>query len=129
MVETSNIWTPALDREFHRRVLELSKLTETPAAAQYCRDRAVPESTDHVLSFRDELQIADDIAFLSHSEEGAHHVSAVTLQEHPGCLIVLLASNSTPSKATIQGLGEIVTIIRQYAVQSKHPTKGWIVQC
>jgi hypothetical protein len=59
-------------------VAELRNVTEIPGSAQYYRDRTAPESEGHILSFHDELQTADNLAFLSHWAEGVDQVSAIT---------------------------------------------------
>ena len=120
MTGSSNFWTPLLQQDFHQSVAELREVTQTPAAARYYRDCPMPKSNDHILSFQDELQMADDIAFLCHRDEGVGYVSAVTLQEHSNRLVILLASNSTPSQTTTQVLGDIAEIISQYTRRSRH---------
>lgn len=119
MAASSNIWTPRLNLDFHRCVVKLHNHTETPVAAQYYRENSLTESKGYVLSFKDELQIADDLAFLSQWEEGADYVSAITLQEHTNTLVVLLASNKTPSQTILTGLEDIAELLVKYSSQSK----------
>ena len=114
MASSSNIWTPSLEKEFYQSVAELRKRTDIPSEVQDYRNLVAPEPHGHVLSFRDELQIADGLAFLSHCDEGVDRVSAVTLQEHAGGLTVLLASNRTPDASIIRSLEKIFTIVTYY---------------
>ncbi|KAM9874554.1 hypothetical protein VDGL01_11384 [Verticillium dahliae] len=119
MTPTLNIWTTSSSRSFHTSVAKLYKLTQTPSEAQYYRDGTTPDPDGHVLSLRDELQMADKIAFLAHWEEGVRKVSAVTLEEQPSGLVVVLASNSTPSRSIIAGLRDIFAKVCQYSVLRK----------
>jgi hypothetical protein len=119
MAASSNIWTPRLSLDFHRSVVKLHNQTETPVAAQSYRENSLAESEAYLLSFKDELQIADDLAFLSHWKEGADYISAITLQEHTNTLVVLLASNKTPSQTILDGLEDIAEILVKYSSQSK----------
>ena len=114
MASLSNIWTPSLNEEFHQSVAELRKRTDIPSEVQDYRSLTAPEPHDHVLSFRDELQIADGLAFLSHWDEGGDRVSTVTLQEHAQGLTVLLACNRTPDASIIRSLRKIFTVVSYY---------------
>ncbi len=117
MAALSNVWTPSLEAEFHQSVAELRKRTEVPSEIHDYRGLTAPESHGHVLSFRDELQIADGLAFLSQWDEGADRVSTVTLQEHPGGLTFLLACNKTPDASIIRSLEKVFTVVSYYVAQ------------
>ncbi|KAH7363551.1 hypothetical protein B0T11DRAFT_353892, partial [Plectosphaerella cucumerina] len=119
MAATSSFWTPASSRDFHTSVAKLRQLTEIPSNPQYYRSRPVPVPEGHVLSFEDELQIADNMAYLAHRSEGAVMVSAVTLQERSSGLVVVLASNSTPSPPVIHGFKKILNIVSRYSGERK----------
>lgn len=119
MARSSNHWTRSLELDFHRAVAELRELNEMPSEVQFYRDRATPGSGGHILSFQDEQQIADGLAFICHWEEGVHRVSTITLEEHPDGLIALLACNSSPTKTITRSLEEVLAVVTQYASQSK----------
>jgi hypothetical protein len=125
MAGSSNFWTPSLKRDFHGTVAELRRLTETPSEVQYYRDDTVPDTSSHVLAFQDELQISDDLAFLCHWDEGAHKVSAVTLQEHPDRLVVLLACNHTPEETTRHSLAGIMAISYSWSNSASLVTRAF----
>ena len=84
--------------DFHCAVSKLHRLAETPSNAELYPDRPMSESKDYLILFRDGLQIDDNLAFLSHQNEGVGEVSTVTLQEHTSALVILLASNSSRSQ-------------------------------
>ncbi|KAG7103713.1 hypothetical protein HYQ44_017801 [Verticillium longisporum] len=119
MAAALNFWTPSSSRSFHTSVAKLRKRTQNPSEPQFYRGSATPGPDGHVLSLGDELQMADNLAYLAHSEENVHMVSAVTLEEHPSCLVVVLASNSTPSQSIIAGLSDILATVCQYCTCRK----------
>lgn len=116
-----SFWTPSSCREFHCAVARLRQRTEIPAKPHSYRNDIVAASEQGVLSFYDELHIADGLAFLAHHDEGVDYVSTVTLREHTDGLSVILASNSTPSEAIKQGLRIVLGLVSQYARMRKIP--------
>ena len=112
------LWTSQLEWDFHTSVAELQKVTDIPAEARYYRGDEPSTSDKHILSFRDELQFADNLAFLCHWHEGGYYISAVTLRECHDHLIIQVASNLTPSPAIIEGLKDLMGMLAQYASQS-----------
>jgi hypothetical protein len=93
-------------RKFHQAVEALRNVTENPLSEELYRVRE-PDGhcgSTRILRFGDELQIADHIAFLAHSEQGVEAISAVCVEERVNGLVFRLASNSTPSEATVSGL-------------------------
>ncbi|KAI5862976.1 hypothetical protein GGS23DRAFT_77551 [Durotheca rogersii] len=63
------LWTPSSCRNFHTAMARLRHLTETPTEAHPYRSAAAPDVDRHIMSFGDELQIADGLAFLAHYRE------------------------------------------------------------
>lgn len=114
------LWTCELRRNFHRAVEDLHSITANPSEEKDYRG-ALPDipSTNYNLSLRDESQLADHIAFLAHSKEGAHAVSAVCIEESDMGLVVCLASNKTPSSVTVTGLRRILDSLSNFARQGK----------
>ncbi|EEY22883.1 conserved hypothetical protein [Verticillium alfalfae VaMs.102] len=113
-----NFWTPSSSRSFHTSVAKLRKVTRNPPEPQFYRGSTTPDPDGHVLSLGDELQMADNLAYLAHWEENVRMISAVTLEEHPSGLVVVLASNSTPSQSIIAGLRDILATVCQYCTLS-----------
>lgn len=111
----ANFWGNETKLDFHKAVAELQDVTRYPVDEEDYRPEENSETDARVLRFKDELQLADDLAFLAHSEEGVGTVSAVTIQERSEGITVLLASNYTPTETTIKGLRNILSIIRRYA--------------
>ncbi|KAG7112018.1 hypothetical protein HYQ44_010213 [Verticillium longisporum] len=114
-----NFWTPSSSRSFHTSVAKLRKVTRNPPEPQFYRGSTTPDPDGHVLSLGDELQMADNLAYLAHWEENVRMISAVTLEEHPSGLVVVLASNSTPSQSIIAGLRDILATVCQYCTLRK----------
>ncbi|KAL8388730.1 hypothetical protein RB599_010059 [Gaeumannomyces hyphopodioides] len=113
----SSVWkSDEVEREFH----ELSsKLHNTQCEEkQYSRDslnaRAKASAGAYVLSLRHELKLGNHLALLAHSQEGAPFVSAVCLQKTPRGLIVRVASNEKPDRATISKLQAILNTLSRY---------------
>ncbi|KAK7750051.1 hypothetical protein SLS62_008044 [Diatrype stigma] len=111
----ANFWGNGTKLDFHKAVAELQDLTRYPVDEEYYRPKEIAETDGRVLKFKDELQLADDLAFLANSEEGVGTVSAVTIQERREGITVLLASNYTPTETTVKGLRNILDIIQKYA--------------
>lgn len=117
----ANFWGNKTKLDFHQAVVDLQDLTRYPVDEEYYRHREGSETDARVLKFKDELQLADDLAFLANSEEGVGTVSAVTIQERSDGITVLLASNYTPTETTINGIRNILNIIQKYALKGiKH---------
>ena len=70
-------------------------------------------------SLRDELQLADHVAFLAHSQEGVEAISGACVEEGQAGLIVRLASNHTPCPATVSGLQRLLCSVGGGATQGK----------
>lgn len=105
----ASLWTPNLSRNFYTAVESLLSLTQNPLEEEaYSTALANAESTGYTLRLKDELQLADHIAFLAHSSEGVHAVSAACVEERDSELLIRLASNQTPPEATVSGLREII---------------------
>ncbi|RJE17276.1 hypothetical protein PHISCL_10387, partial [Aspergillus sclerotialis] len=117
IMEDSYTWTFPSSRAFYQAVLNLRKLTEQPSKEHYYRDLKPPQSKAHVLRYEDEMQFADNIAFLAQWQEGVETVSAVTLQENTNGLVILLASNHTPSESIVSGLRNVLALTSEYAIQ------------
>lgn len=113
----TNFWGNETKLDFHKAVAELQDLTRYPVDEEYCRPKETAETDERVLKFKDELQLADHLAFLANSEEGLGTVSAVTIQERSEGITVLLASNYTPTETTVKGLRNILNIIQKYALK------------
>ncbi|CAI7621364.1 unnamed protein product [Penicillium glandicola] len=104
---------PSLD--FYRAVRNLCKLTDQPSEEHSYRNTPPTQSAKHLLKAEDEMQLADDIAFLAQWQEGVKYVTAVTLQEKAHGLVICLASNHTPSNKTVGELNEIMALMTKYA--------------
>ncbi|KAJ0108382.1 hypothetical protein J7T55_005359 [Diaporthe amygdali] len=92
----TRLWTPQLRREFHKAVETLYETSNNPSEEINYRNslRDAPPSR-HTLQLRDELQLADHVAYLAHTQEGAYTISAACVEENENGLIIRLASNRT----------------------------------
>ncbi len=117
------LWTPNLERDFHRAVETLHEITENPTVeASYCQPSTEADSENYVFRLRDELQLINHIAFLAHSQEGVKSISGACAEEVRGGLIIRLASNHTPSPDTVSGLRKILSTVSGGAGQGQlHP--------
>ncbi|KAI1139321.1 hypothetical protein F5Y05DRAFT_344830 [Hypoxylon sp. FL0543] len=112
------LWKQKLSDEFHGAVERLVQKTQNPSPeVSYPDPCAEADSKKYTLCLRDELQIANHIAFLAHSQEGVKHTSAACVEETEEGLIILLASNETPSKFTHSKLRYILTIMQNGVTQ------------
>jgi hypothetical protein len=127
MPPTNNFWTQASKRNFHQNVVELYKWNREPCGAENYRCQSAQESDQYVLSRGEEQHIADHLAFLAQSEEGARTVSAATVEEHGEHgehgtgLTIRLAGNQTPSEEVLRGLEDILAIVQAYATKGQLP--------
>ncbi|KAH8771770.1 hypothetical protein F5883DRAFT_415569, partial [Diaporthe sp. PMI_573] len=114
-----SLWTRELRQGFHEAVEDLHAITANPSEERDYRD-SLPDipSTHYALRLRDELQLADHIAFLAHSQEGVHAISAACVEESDTGLVIRLASNSTPSTLAVTGLTKILNTFSNCARQA-----------
>ncbi|ORY68301.1 uncharacterized protein BCR38DRAFT_481782 [Pseudomassariella vexata] len=115
MTKARSFWTTQDKFEFHLAVEELHKLVQVPADEHLYRDNIPEPAGDHVLALKDELQIADNLAFLAHWEEDVTAVSAITIQERPRSLKVVVTSNQTPAEAIVDGLRDLMRITSEFS--------------
>jgi hypothetical protein len=113
-----NFWTTDLRRDFHQAVNRLHRVERSPSGEKHYR-HSLPQgdgASPYTLRLRDELQMADHIAFLAQSQEGVESISAVCVEESANGLVFRLASNHTPSVSTIAGLRKFLNTLRDGAV-------------
>jgi hypothetical protein len=114
-----SLWLPKARRKFHEEVDKLWAHRENfdVIPEQYFRHSATRQdrSNGYTLRLRDELLLADHIAFLAQSEEGVRHISAACIHENEDSLEIRLTSNETPSAETMSDLREVLDVIQDYA--------------
>lgn len=119
-----NLWTAELQYAFHSTVEKLHKRVEKNPLAEVdyrTQNRQYEKRNDnsqYTLSLMHELQLADHLAFLAHTEEGVKAISAVCVEEKgdgldegDDGLLVILASNETPSDETVSGLQTLLNVL------------------
>ncbi len=105
----TSLWTPKLQQEFHEAIERLCGVTTSPSAeASYPEPPAETEPGTYTLRLRDELQLANHVAFLAHAQEGVQAISGVYVEEAEEGLVIRLASNHTPSQSVVLGLQKIL---------------------
>lgn len=116
------IWTQDVSQSFYGNVNALSrrlKETESPRIPINYRILASrdTETKPYLLSYEEELHLADHFAFLAHVSEGVECVSAATIEQtdNPPALTIRLASNHTPGSVVIDGINKILNIVRNHA--------------
>lgn len=102
-------------QKFYQAVQNLRRLTDQPSHEESYRINSPSQSTKYILKAEDEMQLADNVAFLAHSQEGVENVTAVTLRENAHGLVICLASNHTPPSTTISELSEVMALVSEYA--------------
>ncbi|KGO44720.1 hypothetical protein PEX2_006510 [Penicillium expansum] len=107
-------------QEFYQAIRSLRKLTDQPSEEHsYRMDIPSFQSANHLLKVEDEMQFADDIAFLAQWQEGVEYVTAVTLQEMANGLVIRIASNHTPTDKTVRELKGTMALVSEYASKGK----------
>lgn len=104
-------------QEFYQAVRNLRNLTDQPSEEHSYRTIPLSQSAKYLLKAEDEMQLADDIAFLAQWQEGVENVTAVTLQEKPNGLVICLASNHTPADKTVLELTQTMALVSKYAAE------------
>lgn len=114
------LWTPELSRDFHGAVETLRSITENPSEEKDYRN-SLPDipSSHYTFRLKDELKLADHVAFLAHSQEGVFAISAACVEESKNGLVIRLASNSTPSEKAVSGLTKILNTFSDGARDGK----------
>lgn len=115
-----NFWTPEDKRLFHVAVAQLCKKTKLPdGPPQGSRHHKPEHSADYVLSPSEELQLADDIAFLFSWEDQAHYITATTLEEHDDGrrLVIWLGVNDSPPEGVVDEFRDLMRSVERYAAK------------
>lgn len=94
---------------------ESSRLKDQPSEEYSYRIIPPSQSTKHLLRAEDEMQLADNLAFLAQWQEGVENVTASTLQEKTNGLLILLASNHTLLEAMIHELRAMLALVSENA--------------
>jgi hypothetical protein len=118
------VWTEQSSQEFYRSIQALGKQLKTGQSPQKPKDYSnviIPKSTGYLLSFEEELLLADHFAFIAHAIDDNRYVSAATIEESKDAstYTVRLASNRTLKKNVQDGLARIVEIIMKHAETGK----------
>lgn len=101
-------------------VAQLHDKTELPdGTARGSRDKGLEHSADYVMTPREELQLADDIAFLFPWEAVATNVTATTLEEHDDGrrLVIWLGVNEPPPQGVVDEFRDLMLIVEKYALR------------
>jgi len=114
------LWTPELRQDFHEALETLHAETKTPSLeASYNESLIAVDPKNYTLRIRDELQLANHIAFLAHSQEGVEAISGACVEEVGDGLTIRLASNHTPSPGTVSELRNILSTMSRGATQGQ----------
>ena len=120
-----NFWTPESKQQFHVAVAQLYDKTEFPdGAARGSRGNELEHGADYVMSPKEELQLADDIAFIFSWKDEAHNVTATTLEEHDDGrrLVIWLGVNKSPPEEVVDEFRDLMRIVERYAIKGLCPT-------
>ncbi|CAG8950794.1 hypothetical protein HYFRA_00003010 [Hymenoscyphus fraxineus] len=127
LIPSSNgIWTTESSKRFYKAVQLLDRKLggrdggKSPVhPADYRADVGnTSDSSDYTLSYSEELDLADDFAFLAAVKgDDPEYVSATVVEEQrdaPG-LIIRLASNKTPKEKVVESLRGFIGMIQDHA--------------
>ena len=127
-------WTPLMEQRFHRAVAALQRVAKDSSDEIVYGDPQLrdDQTGGYSLKFKHELQIANHMAYLAHSEEGVEAISAACVEEHDGGLVLRLASNHSPTASTVAGLRALLDIISAGVAQGGLATLldlSWCLSC
>lgn len=115
-----SLWTARLRQDFHQALETLHAETKTPSPeVSYDESLIGTGSKNYTLRMRDELQLANHIAFLAHSQEGVEAISGACVEEVGDGLTIRLASNHTPTPDTVSELRNILSTMSKGATQGE----------
>lgn len=118
-----SLWTRELKISFHKTVFELAKTRQNPLPPINYRGQLHESNVrqlEHVLSLKDELQLADHIAFLAQVSEGFAPISAVCIEERQAGLKVVLARNELRDAHVLKGLRQVVQALGRCCQEGNH---------
>lgn len=112
-----NFWTHDDKRSFYEAVTQLPDIPDGPP--QSYRMNLVKYCVGYVLTLHEELQLADDIAFLFPWEEKADTVTASSIEEHDKGqrLVIRLAVNELPPPGKVIEFRDLMNIVERYATR------------
>ncbi|OTA79567.1 hypothetical protein M434DRAFT_18000 [Hypoxylon sp. CO27-5] len=109
----SNLLDQKLEEVLYKEAEGLYKTTKNPSAeVSYPIPSSEAASRMYTLRLAHESQLANHIAFLAQSHEGAKYISAACVEEMKGGSVIRLASNETPSEHTRYGLKKILNTMK-----------------
>ncbi|OTA54455.1 hypothetical protein K449DRAFT_426227 [Hypoxylon sp. EC38] len=100
-----------LQKNLDRAVKKLLDITQNPSTEVSYPTPVLRQTPE------DESQLANHMAFLAQSHEGAKYISAACVEEMKGGSVIRLASNETPSEHTRYGLGTILNTMKDGITQ------------
>jgi hypothetical protein len=114
----------AVPDSFYRTVDNVASRGRPPRAPESITPTPPPISDGRLLSLDDETDLAEHIAFLAQTQDGADDVSAAMVEEHGSSLVVKVASNSPMPQEVMDGFNRLFDRLRAYAREGKfnhHP--------
>ncbi|EPE25988.1 hypothetical protein GLAREA_01900 [Glarea lozoyensis ATCC 20868] len=114
------VWTEQSSRDFYRSIQVLGsqlRSGQSPQKPKDYRNVATPKSTGYLLSFEEELLLADHFAFIAHAVDDNKYVSAATIEEGKDTTsyTVRIASNRTLKQTVQDRLARIIEIVKKHA--------------
>ncbi|KAI1441256.1 hypothetical protein F5Y02DRAFT_431034 [Annulohypoxylon stygium] len=101
--------TDELSREFYGKVNDTLKVVRNRGKESSYDDLPFQkDSHDYTMRLKDELHMANIIAFFAQTQEGVGAISGVCIEEDDDRLIIRLASNETPLHTTVDGLRRVL---------------------
>ncbi|KAK2059324.1 hypothetical protein LY76DRAFT_653434 [Colletotrichum caudatum] len=118
------LWTIDDETKFHQAIVQVSKLRQTPRQEANYRHqyRGGPQSSDHVLRLKDEMQLADHVTFIAHSSEGFSEIAAACVEERPDQqgLLIRLARNELQRTEEVESIRCLLRVLEGCASRVQH---------
>ena len=115
-----SIWSFVGLQTFYNSLDQLQKLFAVPTEIIHPPREDSKNTVRRTLPFEQEVQLADDFAFLAAYDHGAEYVTTATveLQEDLSGLVVVLAANEGVSDSVLNAFNAILTVLESCARKS-----------
>jgi hypothetical protein len=114
-------WTTDEEIQFHKTIHELSQRMQTPNSEIDYREhlRDCEQRQEYVLSLHHEMQIADHLAYLTHTSEGSSKITAICVEERPDSqgLLIRLACNDLQNADEIAHIQDLLKTMQECALK------------
>lgn len=117
----NSIWKSVGQRAFWDAVSKLKNLKPVPIECSHPLPEHFKEDSIDRLPFEEELQLADDFAFIAAYEFGVDYVTTAAIEVQPrfSGLVIRLAANEGVADCVVEKLDAIAAVLKRCADKSK----------